>query len=572
MKRVFRAVALVLCAALCFGLCGCAPEAFLPPPAEDVPVSDSVSVGDSVSGLPSDEPSDEPVDYAALQPQPFDSEAFFERLEAATAMLETDVGGEAVIGEYYALTELLLECMTGYTLYDIACYTDVTDAALQQESAVAYEKAVECSDAYSVFLSDMLKSRYREDYIAEVGEENALLYEDYEAMTDEQKALVEREKELQDEYRSLAAQDYGSYEATAAVMAPLYVELVELRKEIAKSYGYDDYVTYAYESTYYRSYTPEEAAQMGELVKEKLAPLYLRALLSESGEDRNAFYRVSDTEEETLFALLERYIPLMSASLGESLQHMLDTHAYNIAYSEKKHAASFTTMLYQYGEPFVFSQPEKDSQPLSLGALVHEFGHYHSFLADPTYDTPDGYIYAMDDIDVAEISSTALELLFLDFYPELYGGDAAALQRGSLSGVLSNVVFGCMFDEFQQKIYTAENLAPEDVSEIFHSVLTDYMGDVFIDDYAYHMWAVVNHNFEAPLYYISYAISALAAFQFWTDAQTDYDGAMRAYMDLVGYGTNVDFLALLEECGLQNVMEKEYLDELYGVLGPVLLK
>ena len=125
--------------------------------------------------------------------------------------------------------------------------------------------------------------------------------------------LVEKEKELQDKYRSLAAESYENYEATAAVMAPLYVELVELRKEIAVSYGYDDYVTYAYETAFCRSYTPEEAAQMSELVKEKLAPLYVQAMLSESREDRNAFYRVSDTDEETLLALLEEYIPLMSA-------------------------------------------------------------------------------------------------------------------------------------------------------------------------------------------------------------------------------------------------------------------
>ena len=54
----------------------------------------------------------------------------------------------------------------------------------------AYEKAVECSDAFSVFLGDLLDSRYRKDYIAAVGEENALLYENYEAMTDEQKAYL----------------------------------------------------------------------------------------------------------------------------------------------------------------------------------------------------------------------------------------------------------------------------------------------------------------------------------------------------------------------------------------------
>ena len=558
MKRMYRAIAAVLCLSLCLGLCGCVQENALQ---DSTVVPDSTVSAETPEGV---------MDYAALQPQPFDSEAFLDRLLEAEKMMDTDAGAAAVIGEYYALTALLLECMTSYTLYDIACYTDVTDTALQQKSAVAYEKAVDCSDAYSVFLSNILKSRYREDYIAEVGEENALMYEDYEAMSEEQKELADREKALQDEYRLLAAEAYDSYEATAEVMAPLYVELVQLRNHIAETYGYDDYVTYAYENTYYRSYTPEQAAQLGEIVKEELAPLYVRSMLAESREDQEAFFRVSDTDEETLLALMQQYIPLMDSTLGSSLQHMLDTHSYNIAYSEKKHAASFTTMLYQYGVPFLFSQPEKESQPLSLGTLVHEFGHYHSFLVDPTYDTPDGYIYSLDDIDVAEISSTALELLFLEFYPELYGQDAAALQRGSVSGILSNVVFGCMFDEFQQIIYTTPDLQPQDISDIFHEVMLDYMGDIFVDDYSYHMWAVVNHNFEAPLYYVSYAMSALAAFQIWADAQADYDAALQAYLELAAYGTNVDFLELLESCGMRSVLDEGYLQELHGVLEPVL--
>ena len=300
MKLFLRVVALTLCLALCLGLCGCMPGAF-----ELLYAPEYETEQEEL--LPSFAP-DGPVNYAELQPQPFDSKAFLERLEAATAMLETDSGGEAVVAEYYALADLLTECMTSYTLYDIASYTDVTDDSLQKKSAEAYEKAVECSDAFSVFLGDLLDSRYRKDYIAAVGEENALLYENYEAMTDEQKALVEKEKELQDEYRQLMAVEHETYGAAAAAVAPLYVELVELRRKIAESYGYEDYVSFAYEASYYRSYTPEEAAQMSGLVKEKLTPLFLQTMQNESEKDRKAFFRVSDTEEETLLALLEHYI------------------------------------------------------------------------------------------------------------------------------------------------------------------------------------------------------------------------------------------------------------------------
>lgn len=563
MKLLLRAAALLVCFALCVGTCACGASGLLADDAGKPPVQTPAL--DETAGE---------KEYAALQlkPEPFDAGAFHARLAAAGELLEQPEKETEVIAEYYALTEQLLACMTSYTLYDIACYADVTDDSLQEKSAEAYEKAVDCSDAYSVFLRDMLRSGYREAYIAEVGEENALMYEDYEPMTGEQKELYDREKALQDEYRVLMSEKYGSYAETAAAVAPLYVELVKLRTQIAQSYGYEDYVTYAYESSYYRSYTPAQAAELGEQVKKELAPLYVQTMLAETEDDRRAYYKESDTRQQTLLGLLQRYIPLVDSSLGASLDHMLAGGTYDIAYSETKHAVSFTTMLYSYGTPYLFSQPEKESQPISFGTLVHEFGHYHSFLNDPTYATPDGYIYALDDIDVAEISSTALELLFLEFYPELYGGDAQALRRGSITSILSNVVYGCMLDEFQQKVYTAEDLTAQEVSRICHGVVTDYMGDVFIDDYSHYMWAVVNHNFEAPLYYISYAMSALASFQIWADAQTDWDAAVEQYLELVSYGTNVDFIALLEHCGMQDVFSEKYLTHLADTLRPVLAK
>ncbi len=552
MKKVHRFLALLLCLCLAVGLCACSDRR------DPVPVQPLVAVTP---------PSEREVpQFDEVKKITFDAEAFTEHLQSATAMLEESGREDALIEEYYALTELLTDCLTYYALCDIAYYSDFTDDALQQASAAAYADAMDCTDAYSVWLSEILRSSYRQTYIDEVGEENALQYEDYEAMTEEQKALSEREKELEDEYTRLAGAEYESYGATAGVMAPLYVELVELRNELAESYGYENYVEYAYAESFARSYTPEDARRLERVVKGGLSELYLAGLLAETEEDYEAYYAHADSSEEHLLDLMQRYIPQMAPELGESLDYMLASGSYDIAYSETKYEASFTTMLRSVRMPFLFSQPVPDSQYYSLGTLVHEFGHYHSYLNDPTYARPDGYIYSLDDIDVAEINSTALELLFLRYYPELYGADAAALQRGVLSDTLSNVIYGCMFDEFQQLVYTAEDLQPEDVSEIFHGVMLDYMGDIFIDDYAYHFWALVNHNFDAPLYYISYGVSALAAFQIWMEAQTDADAALQLYLELTAYGTDVDFIGLLETCGMQNVFEKDYLDELYTVL------
>lgn len=556
MKKIQRLTALVLCACLCLGLTACAGKAGVStaqPSQEVVPPSQRAT-----------------VDFTSLQYSDFDSEAFLARVEAARALLKEKHQEEELLAEYHTLTQQLEDCVTQYKLSEVYYYLDCGNEQLQQTSAAAYTRVNDCNDAYSVFLSEILASSYRKTFMKLVGEENALMYEDYEAMTDEQKSLMDQEKSLEDEYTKLAGEEYDSYADTAAVMAPLYLQLVQVRNRLAQTYEYDNYVDYAYENIYFRSYTPEDARELEDSVKENLSKLYVRSLIGMTQEDYDAPYRYSDASQENLLALMQDYMPRMSASLGEALQYMLACNAYDIGYSDKKYAASFTTMLNGYDLPFLFSQPTQDSQVYSLDTLVHEFGHYYSYLNDPTYTTEDGYVYSLDDIDVAEINSTGLELLFLQYYPELYGEDAETLEKSVLSDILSNVVFGCLFDEFQQEIYTEEDLTTEEVSEIFYEVFSEYMGDIFVEDYSRFMWSVVNHNFDAPLYYISYGVSALAAFQLWENSQTDFDGALQQYLTLTAYGTDIDFVSLLDACKMQNIFEESYLDTLYKTLAPVL--
>lgn len=506
------------------------------------------------------------VAYGELSHEPFDHVIFLAAVDDAKALLAEEGAEEAVLQAYRDLTAQLSECVTALQLSQIDYYLACDDPALEEASNQAYTAANDCSDAFSGFLRDMLKSDYRDAYIQEVGKVNALMYEDYEDLTDTQQQLMDREQELEAEYMGLSNDEYETLADMAAVMAPLYLEMVQVRNQLASSFGYEDYPTYAYEQIYGRDYGPKEARELEDAVRAGLSGLYIDSILYMDEDAVDAPYRYTDTSEENLLGLMQTYLPQLDASLGDALQYMLDCGAYDITYSDSKFDASFTTMLNSANLPFLFSQPTTDSQMLSLGTLVHEFGHYYNYLVDPTYATVDGYLYASDNIDVAEIDSTGLELMFLRYYPELYGDDATVLQQTVVQDILGNVVMGCLFDEFQQQIYTTQDLQAEDISEIFHDIFLNYMGDVYVDDYAYNVWAAVNHNFTAPMYYISYAVSSLASLQLWERAQEDPDGAMQQYLDLASYGTGVVLRGLLEECDLRDVFDNDYLDDLYNDL------
>ncbi len=568
MKKYIRAISLLLCACLCIGLAGCLQPSGTLPGGEAPPAQPQYQ--------PEPEPQPEqdaqqPPAPVQLEYTPFDGDAFIAALDDARARWQQPDAEAQVMADYYDLTARFVECMNAYKVSDVLYYLDYANEELRLASTQAYATANDCNDAMCLFLSDLLESDYRSAYIREIGRDNALMYEGYQPMTQEQKELMERENDLQSRYAQISGQSYDDYTSLAEAVAPVYLELIDVRNAIAQSYGYDDYPTYAYECIYVRGYSPRDAADLGELVKQELAPLYVDSMLSESQDDWDAWYRYSQADEAHLLELMGEYMPQIDPQLGQTLDCMLQNQSYSIAYSDKKYDVSFTTMLNGLGTPYLFTQPDPDSQVYSLTTLVHEFGHYNNFLNDPTYDTPDGLLYALDDIDVAEISSTGLELLFTEYYPQLYGEDAATLERGMLSELLSNVVYGCMLDEFQQLVYTTPDLTAADLNDICYQVVLDYMGDIFYQDYASTMWAQIYHNFEAPFYYISYGVSALASFQLWQAAQTDHAAAVQQYMDISARGCNVDFLWLLEDADLQDVFDSAYLAQLYDTLEPVIL-
>jgi oligoendopeptidase F len=75
----------------------------------------------------------------------------------------------------------------------------------------------------------------------------------------------------------------------------------------------------------------------------------------------------------------------------------------------------------------------------------------------------------------------------------------------------------------------------------------------------------INHLFEMPGYYVSYAVSALAAFDIWEDCLYDPDSALAKYEKIARIPSNskdTKFLEALKSCGFSDVMTKEYINVL----------
>ncbi len=236
---------------------------------------------------------------------------------------------------------------------------------------------------------------------------------------------------------------------------------------------------------------------------------------------------------------------------------MVDHHLYDIDYDPNKMNVGYTTTLYEYQEPFIFNTP--DYSYYDLETMIHEFGHYNeAFHAGTTLITD------VTNMDVAEIHSQGLELLYLKYADDVYGeglGDTA--RQMVLYQMLYSVIDGCLYDEFQNAVFAADHDMTEgEVNQLFRRLSEEY-GYVYYDteDAAYD-WVDVPHTFSSPMYYVSYGTSALAALDIWTIAQEDRQAGIDKYMELTTYGLTTTYCELLEKCGLKSIFEEETIREI----------
>ena len=191
--------------------------------------------------------------------------------------------------------------------------------------------------------------------------------------------------------------------------------------------------------------------------------------------------------------------------------------------------------------------------------VIHEFGHYNNAY-HVQYTTATGG----NNLDVAETQSQGLELLALEYADELYGdgvGDEATLRV--LENMTTSVIDGCVFDEFQYRAYTyAGELTVDRLNEIYGEVLSEYSVDGEVDDLNVLAWVGVPHNFEAPMYYISYCVSALASLDLFAMSVEDRQAGVDCYMYVTTYGWETGFRQMLEEVGIPDIFEEENIEDI----------
>lgn len=348
------------------------------------------------------------------------------------------------------------------------------------------------------------------------------------------KSLKQQEAQLISDYYEVTAElpmDDRFLDKGYSQLAELLVELVKLRQAIARETGYDSYSDYAYGVTFNRDYTPEEASGYLELLREYLAPVYIRYYDEEMLENL-----LGEQTQEQTYDYLDRFTEAAGGPLRKGFEIMTNGELYDISPSDQKLNSSYTVRIPKYKVPFLFVCPTGTREDSAI--FTHEFGHFCRAYAVNTNDS----------MDVAEFYSQGLEYLSIAY-------TEAELKEPLMYSSLRQYVQTAVMTDFELRLYETapEELNADKVRKLFKTVIQEYSGEdaqfaKSIDDRSFVTYA---HFFDQPLYLISYVVSNDAAMQVYELERKTPGAGLELYTNLIT-GKQVQFMGLIQEAQLKS--------------------
>ena len=485
---------------------------------------------------------------------------------------------------YDEILQIMNKEYTEYVLGDIAHYRYVNDEELAEKNKQDTLAIQDMSDMAYVSLQKALLGPYGGTLSEAFSDEQLDELEEYEALTDRERELIDQETELQQEYDRLSEEEYSfEYEGKTWTMddlytdtpedqediaeiylgitkemndaiVPVFQEMISTRKEIAEAEGYDTYTDYCYDVNYGRDFTGEDIAALRQTIKEELKPLYDQLTMMQYMNEYNTDLDEPMTGEEIVDTLAER-IGNVHPELSEAFEYLREHKLYCIDSDEDMVDVGFTSDLPEYGSAFIFDKT--DGTIHDLETVVHEFGHFNA-----AYHARQNVLTDSLLVDVAEIQSQGLEMLFMDEMKEILPDDPEGLELYLVLNMLDSVLTGFEYDEFQQEIYAGDDMTQEELNRLAMDVDNKYTQLFFDDNGEAYEWVMINHTFTSPLYYIGYATSALSALDIWSQSLEDRDDAVDKYMKLSAVPPDMPYQEATTSCGLRNMLEPESIREL----------
>lgn len=364
-------------------------------------------------------------------------------------------------------------------------------------------------------------------------------------------------------------------------LAGVFDRMYDIRQQVAKNAGFDNFRDYAHREKNRFDYTPDDCFRFHEAVEVAVKPAINR--LQERRRKHLGLDRLRPWDtwvDPKGRAPLKPY-----ENTGEFISRAGDVFA-NVDpdfrdYFERMAKAGLLDLDNRKGKApggFCDSLPVRKLPLIFMNAvdvdddvqtLLHESGHcFHVFEAG---NLP-LLFQRHPGAEMAEVASMSMELLAAPYIDRGHGGyysesDARRSRRSVLEGAVLFFTHCASVDAFQQWMYTTPEGRDADARDQkwlelrrrFEGDAVDWSG---LDAERVARWYFQPHFFDYPFYYIEYGIAQLGALQVWRNSLADRGEAVRKYREALALGATKPLPELYRAAGARLIFDSGGMREL----------
>jgi oligoendopeptidase F len=365
----------------------------------------------------------------------------------------------------------------------------------------------------------------------------------------------------------------------------LWVKYLDLRQQMARNAGFEDYRSFRWRQYQRFDYTPQDcrifhaeieqvvvpaARQVYENRRQRLGVERLRPwdLFVDPGgrPPLRPFNGAAELIEKTA-AIFQQVDP----QLGEYFEVMRREGLLDLDNRKGKAPGGYCTEYAVVHRPFIFMNAVGIHDDVQT--LLHEGGH--SFHVFESAGLP--YLQQRDvPMEFAEVASMAMELLASPYLGERRGGfynekDAARARSEHLESSLLFWPYMAVVDAFQHWVYENPEAAREPANcDAYWSGLWDrFMVGIDwsgLEQEKATGWQRKLHIHQAPFYYIEYGLALLGAVQVFRNARRDQQMAVSQYRQALSLGGTVGLPELFATAGAKFAFDAGTLQEAVALM------
>jgi M3 family oligoendopeptidase len=339
-------------------------------------------------------------------------------------------------------------------------------------------------------------------------------------------------------------------------------ELVQIRHQMAKKLGYENYIGLGYQNMRRIDYRQAEVALYCDIVAQEVVPLVDRLIQRQTQKlnlDKIFFWdeAIFDLQgnptpkgdRDWMLIKAQEMFEAMHPELGDFFAIMRDRHLLDLKTRPGKAGGGFCTSFPNYKVPFIFAN--FNGTQADVEVFTHEMGHaFQSWKSRnlPVFD------YLWPTMESAEIHSMSLEFLTWGEMERFFEEDAQRFRQHHLAGSLMFLPYGVAVDRFQHLVYAHPDATPAERHQMWQQVEARFLPWRNYGDLEHParggLWQEKQHIYCSPFYYIDYTLALCCALQFWVKSERDFPAALNDYIALCQRGGEAPFQELVRSAKL----------------------